>query len=247
MNNKALKIFFPILELFITSVIVSICILGCMKTQNSVESCARFAECALRCAIILVFSFFYYFAFPGSFGSSGFFIPVYILFTLVSELKISENLGPIINQVLIPSNILVPVFIFSNLMTASSMMGYGIFYEYQNNKSARTFLLLSFAICLVIVNSVPKPSEVALIWDIPATRITCLYAYATSMLIFLVQLFTKATGSDAIKNMAAMLLILGNCINLFYDTFIMNIVGTAFFAAGCITIMILSKLNEVRL
>lgn len=247
MNNRFYKALIFILELATAILTLTFCVQGYLLSEFNSDYYYQFIESGARCILTVVFAFFYYFSFSRNFGSSGFFMPLYLLFNLIAELKICEKLSYLSKSIIIPPDILICLFLFSNFMMATSLIGYGIFFDVQNQKPAKEYFFISSAVCILLFYALPKPITILQIWDVTATCIISISAFAICVLVFIILLITENQQTDHIRSLAAIMLITSSFINLFYDTFIMNIIGTLFFIVGCITIIIVSKINEVTL
>lgn len=247
MNSKFSKVLIFILEIAVAAIAIYFCVLGFLISRNNLEQNIQFIECAFRCILVVIFAFFYYFAFSRSFGSSGFFMPLYLLFNLISELKIVEKYSQFSYSIVIPPDVLICLFIFSNYMMAASLIGYGVFYDIQTQKPSQQYFLVSSALCVLLFYSIPKPLTITNMWNSPIACLVSISFFILCATVFIILLAVEARGPNTIRSLAAIMLISSNYINLFYDTFIMNIVGTLFFGIGILTIIIVSKINDITL
>lgn len=246
MNKKLVRIFIVFLELLSVITVLTFCIQG-LANKSPLEIQFKFIESILRCVFISVFAFFYYFSFSKNFESSGIFMPLYIMFDVISEFRIAEDLSRITNTIIIPPEVQNYLFLFANIMMALSLIGFCVFYDFSDQKTVNRYVLISIAVGAITTYLLPKQQTIMNIWDSGIILYFTILMFAVCGLTCLIVILTNLRDPNLIRHFAALLFIVSNYINLFYDTFLMNIIGTVVFAAACLLIIIVSKINEVRL
>lgn len=246
MNNKLFRILIVILALCSVIIALSFCVKG-LLCNGDFEIKVKFAECILRCAFISIFAFFYYFSFSRNFESSGIFMPLYLLFAVLSEMRISQDLSKVSSIIVIPPHVQVYLFVFTSIMMAMSLIGYCVFYDNPDKKTVSRYISTTLAVGAVVSYLLPKPQSMDYVTTSKELVAVILLLFAVCVITCLILIISDIHGPHLIRHLAALLFIAGNYINIFYDTFLMNIIGTIAFISASILIIVVSSINEIRL
>lgn len=246
MTGKIVRIIVLILQALATLAILSLCVYSFFLDSHWLNH-IEFAECAVRLICISVFTAFYYHSLAGGFGTDTLYIPIHLLFCVLCETRILDSFSRLFNVYVIPPLEIVNIFIFATIMTVIPLIGYCLFFDHLTSDSATRFLLISTIGTVILTDIVPKTQNLNAIWDCTTLKILFYAIYVTACLVCLILLFTDSPGPDMIRHFVCLILIAGNYINLFFNTFRMNLIGTAFITCACIIIMIMTKKNAIKM
>lgn len=245
MNNKFLRTLLVTFQIIIALAILIVDISGILHIKNFNES-ALFYESIIRCLLVGLFTFFYYNSLSSGFYSEPPFLPVNLFFLMLSETRILEEYSTRLCRFFIPPQVLVSVLIFSTCMLALTLFGYEIFYS-NSGKDTSLFLAASVAASLVITELIPKALNIDSVWENKSLFLLISGIFALTFLISVVQFFSNSAGSLEIRHLVCMVLVVNNFINLFYNSFLMNLVGTGVFIISCILMITMTKTNATKL
>lgn len=246
MSNKIARLTILILQAIITLAILAMCVFGfSLDTYwlNHIE----FAECAIRLICISVFTVFYYNSLAGGFGSDTLFIPIHLLFSVLSEARILDTFSRTFGIYIFPPLEIVNIFIFSTIMTVIPLIGYCIFFDNPSSDSAVRFLLAGIIGTVIVTDIIPKTQILNSLWDFLAIKVLIYSIYIIAATVCFIRLSTDSIGPDMIRHLVCLILVVGNCINLFFNTFTMNLIGTAFLISACTIILIMTKRNAIKM
>ena len=246
MSGKIAKIVALILQIVCTVSLLGICVQGFFLDTywlNHIE----FAECAIRVIFISVFTASYYHSLAGGFGSDTFFIPIHLFFSVLSEARILDTYSKIFHAYLVPPVQIVNIFIFSTIMAVLPLIGYCIFFDNPSSDSAVRYILLGTVGTFLLTSVIPKTQNYTNIWDCIPVKIIIYGIYIIAFTVCLIMLFTDTPGPTLMRHLICLILVIGNYINLFFNTFVMNLIGTAFLISACVIIMIMTKRNAIKL
>ena len=249
MNGRFTKILLFVLQIILIIAMLGVCAQGfaCSLKAGNTDLQVKFGGTAVRCVVILVFAFFYFFGFSTNFEVTGLFIPLYILFEVVCEIRILSDFGPLVNRVIMSPRLAIYVFLFSCMMITFSLLGYGLFQNSQDMSSINYYLIMSVTVSGILTSLLPKPQSVAQIWTTTITIITLMVFFGICAIASIILLITTKYGEGRIRFISILLLLASTFINMFYDTIKMNIIGTVFFCLACVVIIITLKISEGRL
>ena len=246
MNKRIIRLIILILQTIATIAIFGICVYGIFTDSHWLNH-VEFTECAIRLICISAFSVFYYHSLAGGFGSDTLFIPVFILFSVLTESRIINIFSKVFSFYFLPPLEIVNIFIFSTIMTVLPLIGYCIFFDNPSSDSAMSFLLAGKVGSIIVTDIVPKTQNLNNIFDSTPVLMLIYAAYIIAFITCIIMLFTDSPGSDLIRHFVCLILIAGNYINLFYNTFVMNIIGTVFIIVACTIIVIMTKKNAIKM
>lgn len=246
MSGKIARIFALILQAICTVFLLGICLQGFFLDTYRLNH-IEFAECAIRIIFISVFTMSYYHSLAGGFGSDTFFIPVHLFFSVLSEARILNTFSSIFHTYLITPVQIVNIFILSTIMTVLPLIGYCLFFDSPSSDSAIRFILFATIGTILLTSIIPKPQNYSNITDCIPVQIVIYGIYIIAFIVCIAMLFTDTPGPTLVRHIICLILVIGNYINLFFNTFIMNLVGTAFLISACIIIMIMTKRNAIKL
>lgn len=246
MNSKAIKTLIKILQSVTAAVLVYFCVKGTINTDNT-EYRIKFIGCILRCICISVFSIFYYHSLTRTFGVDTPFMPLHLLFSIIAEIRILDTYSSVFFVYYTFPEQNVDIFIFAALMTVIPLIGYCLYYGNTDTDSITRFSVSSIVFSVLITGLIPKSQNLSDLWNYKAFSVLIYLTYIIAVFVCLLTILTDTPGLTLIRHFVALILVLSNYINLFYDTFVMNTVGTLFLICATFIIMLLTKRNSIRL
>ncbi len=142
---------------------------------------------------------------------------------------------------------IVNIFIFSTIMTVIPLIGYCLFYDNLSSDGAFRFLIAGIAGSIIITDFVPKPQNFSEIWNYTAIKLPIYAVYLIAFAACTIMLLTDRPGSDFSRHVACLIFIISNFINLFFNTFVMNIIGTVFLFIACLIIIVITNRNAIKM
>lgn len=246
MSNKFFRIPIAILITVSTVFFTCICIQGIISTEES-QYTSRFIECIVRCVVFLIFSIFYYLSFSRGIGSETLLFPIYILASLVTEIRILSDFSAATGVFLLNTMTGVTIELFSTLMVCFSLIGYGIIYLKNENTFSGSYITLCLVASFLISVRIPKIADYYAIWKQPYIVVLFSVIFAVLILIAIILLITDTSGSNRFRHIATLLLITGNAMNLAFNTLVMNSIATVFSTCGLLFIILVAQKNDIKL
>ncbi len=246
MSNKIARLTILVLQALITLATLTLCVFGfSLDTYwlNHIE----FAECAVRLVCISVFTAFYYNSLAGGFGSDTLFIPIHLLFSALSEARILDTFSRAFGIYVFPPLEIVNIYIFSTIMTVIPLISYCIFFDNLSSDSSIRFLLAGIIGTVIVTDIIPKTQTLDTLWNFPAIKVLIYSIYIIAVTVCFIRFSTDSIGPDIIRHLVCLILIVGNYVNLFFNTFTMNLIGTAFLIGACTIILIMTKRNAIKM
>lgn len=247
MDNKVLKLAILILQSLIFLLLASVCVYAVFSGSLSKYSFIKFSECFVRLVCLMCFTVFYVNSLAGGFGSDSLFMPLHLFFCCLTEFRIVDFFCNVFYCHFFPPIYSVYVFIFSALMTVLPLLGYCLFYNFSDSSNIDKFLVASVIGSLVVSLLMPKSQNLEGIWNGKALSVSLYVIYALALFVSVFVMITDTPGPSQVRHFVALILIVANYINLFYDTFVMNTIGTAFIILATVLIIILTKRNAIKL
>ncbi len=246
MSSKIARLFVLSAQIIVTLAMLGICIQGFFLDFHWLNH-IEFAECFARLICISVFTVFYYHSLSSGFGTDTLFIPVFFLFSVLTETRILNTFSIAFSYFVFPPLEIVNIFIFSTIMSVLPLIGYCLFFDNRSSDSALRFLISSIVGCIILTNSIPKTQNFNEIWNYPSILLIIYASYTLAFVVCIITLWTDKPGPDFIRHLVCLILIIGNYINLFFNTFVMNIIGTAFLLVANIIIITMTKKNAIKM
>ena len=243
MNRKILKNSIIIIASFVYFFLWLFCAKG-------IHAAADFATRAVFYAVILkstaVFTFlsFYYDSFVSDLGPDSALLPLFLMFSLFSELSISIPFAEITGLCPFSPLGLSALITFSRIMACLAILGFGFFYQRKERSIVSLYLAASFAASLILTYILPKTQNPETLKDNTALSILLGILFAATATIFIKHLITDPPGLHIIRHIAALLFIAGATITHFcpYSNRLFFLFGTVFIVISYVTILILSKI-----
>lgn len=245
MNAKLQKVLLIIFESLIFAAITGVCVLGLIQASTR-DALFRYSEAAFRSLTIMIFSIIYFATMTSSSGPDGFFIPLYLTAFLVSEIKIFDTFAKDYSLVVIPPMTGVTILIASAFIMCFSLIGYGLYYNNRNYPAISRYQVFSIIVSIVISLLIPKVPNYFQVLKIQTVEHFITLMTAIVILVFIILICQDRHSSELVRYIAAILLISGNYINMFFDSFVMNLAATIFTFIGLVTITILIKVHEIK-
>ena len=245
MTGRKLKFIILVSSVLVFLLISAICVQGILHTDDFDYRLA-FGATILRLIILLVFQFFYYSSMFSGLGVDSAFLPLFVLSTSVTELKILGLFTQVYS--LCPfSPVYVSMFIeFNYIFSGLSLFCFSYFYQEREQSTANSFLLFSFLFSALIVYFLPRTQAIeSLASGLPfSILLACVYTVAG--ILALHHIVTDPPGTYLVRHFSALLFLAGNIVNLYFNTRVSILVGTAYILVSYVSVIMISKVSDIK-
>jgi len=246
MSNRFSKILITTLSFIAAFTVIFICHKG-FVSSNTVEEKFFFSEAVLRSLFSFVFLLVYHFSLSPAVGTQSRFLSLYLLFSILSELRIITPASSVSNLVFIEPSLSIYIVLFSTYMMFFCLAGYGLYYSTNEASAMTRFMLLSASGSLLITAFSPKVMDTVAIWTLLPEKTMIIILFIAIVITFIIQLVSDAPGSYRVRHIAGLILSVGNIMNLMFNTFIMNLTATILTLLGLTIILLIAKRGDAKL
>ena len=246
MNNKALRVLILILQFICFLSSISVCVYGIVIIEDAGDSYAYIAAVA-RLVLILLVTVSYYKSSISNINPGNAFIILALFFLTVSELRVLSYFTTLSGWSILPPRVSVRLQMFSQFMLMFLLIGYAIHYQNNEHSSISRFLALGGAAILFISITLPAPQDIDGVWKMTAPFLALCILSGTALFTQLILSFTEPTATGRLRNLAILLMIVGNGLSFVFDTFFFTILGSALFLLGGFITMVVTLRNSVIL
>ena len=246
MNNKALRVLVVILQIISFLASISVCIFGIVKIEETSESYTYMAS-VVRLVVILLVTVAYYKSSVSNINPGNAFIILALFFLTVSELRVLSYFTTLTGVSILPRRVSIRLQMFSQYMLMFLLIGYAIHYQNNEHSSISRFLALGSAAVLFISIMLPATQDIEGIWKMTAPLWVLCILSGTALFTQLVLSFTEPTATGRLRNLAILLMIVGNGFSFVFDNFAFTIIGSTLFLLGGFITMIVTLRNSVIL
>ena len=245
MTGKTLKNFILTSEVFVFLLICTICVIGFLNTQDFDEY-LEFGCCALRCLTLLFFVFFFYSSLFSGLGTDSSFLPLFILFSTVGELRILPLFSKVTNLCPYNPGTVSSIIVFSYIFSGFCLFCFGFFYQDREQSSVNIFLFLTLSASVLLAAMLPGTQDIEKIaYSIPfSVLLACIYACAAA--VFLYNITADPPGTYLIRHIAALLFIAANIANLYLDSRMAILGSTAFTLVSYVSVIVISAVSDIK-
>ena len=245
MTGRTLRFIITVLACAVLAALLGMCLYAIINTTD-MHLVLEFAESAVRTMVLFIFLIFYYNSLFSGSGLDTAFLPMFLLFSMVLELRIVSAFSAV--TFIIPVN---PITVnrllsFSLLMTGFSIFGFSFFYQNREPSAVAYYILLSIAFALITALLIPATQQINVLNTNLNLSLFVSALYSASAVLFLRQIILDPPGSYLIRHFSALLFLVGNIINIYFDDMVFNLAGTAFMVLCYTTIMLVSKASDVK-
>ena len=246
MNNKALRVLILILQLICFLSSISVCVYGIVIIENTDDSYTYIAA-VVRLVVILLVTVAYYKSSISNINPGNAFIILALFFLTVSELRVLSYFTALSGWSILPPRVSVRLQIFSQFMLMFLLIGYAIHYQNNEHSSISRFLALGSSALLFISIMLPATQDIEGVWKMTAPFWVLCILSGTALFTQLILSFTEPTATGRLRNLAILLMIVGNGLSFVFDAFSLTILGSCLFLLGGFIIMIVTLRNSVIL
>lgn len=245
MTGKALRNLIITAEILVFLLLAAICVYGFLNTENF-DALLAFGACLLRCTVMLAFVLFFYSSLFSGLGTDSSFLPLFILFSTIGELRILPLFTQVTNLCPYNPHLIASLIIFSYIFSGLCLFNFGYFYQEREQTSVNIFLFVSVIASLVLASALPGTQNIG---QIPAgvpfsILIACIYAAAGS--IFLYNIIIDPPGAFLIRHFAALLFLAANIANLYFDSRVAMLGSTAFTFISYVSVIVISVASDIK-
>lgn len=246
MNNKALRVLILLLQIISFLASISVCVYGIVMIEETNDSYTYMAS-VVRLVVILLVTVAYYKSSVSNINPGNAFIILALLFLTVSELRVLSYFTTLTGWSILPPRVSVRLQMFSQYMLMFLLIGYAIHYQNNEHSSISRFLALGSAAILFISIMLPATQDIEGIWEMSAPLwILCILS-GTALFTQLILSFTEPTATGRLRNLAILLMIVGNGLSFVFDHFAFTILGSTLFLLGGFIAMVVTLKNSVIL
>ena len=246
MNNKALRVLVLLLQLVCFLSSISVCVYGIVIIENTDDSYIYIAA-VVRLVVILLVTVAYYKSSISNINPGNAFIILALFFLTVSELRVLSYFTALSGWSILPPRVSVRLQIFSQFMLMFLLIGYAIHYQNNEHSTISRFLALGSAAILFVSIMLPATQDIKGVWELSAPFWVLCILSGTALFTQLILLFTEPTATGRLRNLAILLMIVGNGFSFVFDAFSFTILGSSLFLLGGFIIMVVTLRNSVIL
>ena len=246
MNSKALRILVLILQLLCFLSSIGVCVYGIVIIENADDSYTYMAA-VVRLVVILLVTVSYYKSSISNINPGNAFIILALLFLTVSELRVLSYFTALSGWSILPPRVSVRLQMFSQFMLMFLLIGYAIHYQNNEHSSITRFLALGSAAVLFISIMLPATQDIEGIWKMSAPFWVLCILSGTALFTQMILSFTEPTAMGRLRNLAILMMIVGNGLSFIFDSFASTIIGSSIFLLGGFITMVVTLRNSVIL
>ena len=246
MNSKALRILVLLLQLLCFLASIGVCVYGIVIAEETDDSYTYMAA-VVRLVVILLVTVSYYKSSVSNINPGNAFIILALLFLTVSELRVLSYFTALSGWSILPPRVSVRLQMFSQFMLMFLLIGYAIHYQNNEHSSITRFLALGSAAILFISIMLPATQDIEGIWNMSAPFWVLCILSGTALFTQLMLSFTEPTATGRLRNLAILMMIVGNGLSFVFDAFASTIIGSSIFLLGGFITMIVTLRNSVIL
>ena len=246
MNSKALRILVLLLQLLCFLASIGVCVYGIVIAEETDDS-YTYMSAVVRLVVILLVTVSYYKSSVSNINPGNAFIILALLFLTVSELRVLSYFTALSGWSILPPRVSVRLQMFSQFMLMFLLIGYAIHYQNNEHSSITRFLALGSAAILFISIMLPATQDIEGIWNMSAPFWVLCILSGTALFTQLMLSFTEPTATGRLRNLAILLMIVGNGLSFVFDAFTSTIIGSSIFLLGGFITMVVTLRNSVIL
>lgn len=245
MTGRTLRFIIVLLASAVLLAVVGICLYATINTSD-MNLVISFAESVVRTMVLFIFLVFYYNSLFSGSGLDTAFLPMFLLFSMVLELRILSEFSAVTFIMPLEPVVLNRILTFSVLMTGFSIFGFSFFYQNREPSAVTYYILLSIAFAVITALLIPATQNIDVMNRNLNLSLFVSALYSASAILFLRQIILDPPGSYLIRHFSALLFLVGNIINIYFDNMVFNLAGTAFTVLCYTTVMLVSKASDVK-
>ena len=246
MNSKALRILVLLIQLMCFLASIGVCVYGIVIAVETDDSYTYMAA-VVRLVVILLVTVSYYKSSVSNINPGNAFVILALLFLTVSELRVLSYFTALTGWSILPPRVSVRVQMFSQFMLMFLLIGYAIHYQNNEHSSITRFLALGTAAVLFISIMLPATQDIEGIWKMTAPLWVLCILSGTALFTQLMLSFTEPTATGRLRNLAILMMIVGNGLSFVFEAFASTIIGSSIFLLGGFITMVVTLRNSVIL
>ena len=246
MNSKALRILVLLIQLMCFLASIGVCVYGIVLAEETDDSYTYMAA-VVRLVVILLVTVSYYKSSVSNINPGNAFVILALLFLTVSELRVLSYFTALSGWSILPPRVSVRLQMFSQFMLMFLLIGYAIHYQNNEHSSLTRFLALGTAAILFISIMLPATQDIEGIWKMSAPFWVLCILSGTALFTQLILSFTEPTAMGRLRNLAILMMIVGNGLSFVIDAFASTIIGSSVFLLGGFITMVVTLRNSVIL
>ena len=246
MNSKALRILVLLIQLMCFLASIGVCVYGIVIAEETDDSYTYMAA-VVRLVVILLVTVSYYKSSVSNINPGNAFVILALLFLTVSELRVLSYFTALTGWSILPPRVSVRVQMFSQFMLMFLLIGYAIHYQNNEHSFITRFLALGTAAVLFISIMLPATQDIEGIWKMTAPLWVLCILSGTALFTQLMLSFTEPTATGRLRNLAILMMIVGNGLSFVFEAFASTIIGSSIFLLGGFITMVVTLRNSVIL
>ena len=246
MNSKALRVLILFIQLLCFLASIGVCVYGIVIAEETDDSYTYMAA-VVRLVVILLVTVSYYKSSVSNINPGNAFVILALLFLTVSQLRVLSYFTALTGWSILPPRVSVRLQMFSQFMLMFLLIGYAIHYQNNEHSSITRFLALGSAAILFISIMLPATQDIEGIWKMSAPFWVLCILSGTALFTQLMLSFTEPTATGRLRNLAILMMIVGNGLSFVFDAFASTIIGSSIFLLGGFITMVVTLRNSVIL
>lgn len=243
--SKFTRVLLSLIQIVLSLTVIAFCV-NAVQNCDVFEQKINFISCIVRVICVGLFAAFYYHSLVSMFSSETVFIPLHLIFSIVAEVRILDNFASIFHFYVIPPVEYVNVFIFSTYMGVFTLIGYCLFSSESDQSNATIYLISTSVVSFIFTMLLPKAQNFVNLNKFNLFNIIVYILYAVALFSCIMLHISSPPEGFVLRHLILFLLIMTNYINLFYNSLLMNVIGTALSLLASVLMIITTHLNIIR-
>lgn len=248
MESRFVRILITILQTVTSVACVAVGVLGIFFTDGEFNSYYPYFASVLRTlALVLVTISFYKNSFMNN-NSANLFTIFFLFFASLSETQSFSWFTSLTGWSLVPPRAIVRLILLSNIMIHVSVIGFAINYLSNEHTTVSRYLVISLTASILLSFVLPSTQGVSGLWHMHAPflllSVLALLAILSHAILLIVN---KPSGSEALKQVATILLVVGSYNVTALEGIIPCLIGTGFYLVGGAMLSLMYLRNSVIL
>jgi hypothetical protein len=245
MTGRKLKFIILFFSILVFLLVTAICVYGILHTKDF-DNRLAFGATILRVLILLIFQFFYYSSMFSGLGVDSAFLPLFVLSSSITELKILGLFSQVTSFCPYSPFIVISVIEYFYIFSGLSLFCFSYFYQEREQSVANTFLLFSLIFSALVVYFLPRFQDFESLDSALPFSILLACVYTVAGILALHHIVTDPPGTYLVRHFSALLFLAGNIVNLYFNTRVSILVGTAYILISYVSVIVISKVSDIK-
>lgn len=246
MNSRFLRFLVLTIQILAFAIGIGISVYGIVVSSDG-SGAVSYISTVVRIVALVLVTLAYYKNNVSVNNPGNLFTILYLFFASLSEMQILSFFSKLTGWSILPPRVNVRLVMVAQFLMCFSLLGFALFNQNNEHGASSRFMVIGGSGMFFLALTIPATQDIFGVWSMTTPFVLLTILSVLAIVSHLILIASDPQRSWILRQIATILMILGNYAVVVFGSFVYITIGTALFALGSIILTIMTLRNSVIL